>query len=60
MKFMNEMQHESKSASLKERIIKTVGERLSRVGGDMEKCWFLPLYEPELSAEMIENSLSNQ
>ena len=51
MKLMNDV-HEDKPLSLKEKILREVGERLVNTG---EPCWLLFFYEPILPPEIIED-----
>jgi len=49
---MNE--HEDKGMSLKEKVVRGIGERLAKMAVSPRGCWAFPLHEPELSPEMIE------
>jgi len=56
---MNNAQYEDKPVGLKEKVVKAVGERLAKMAVS-PRCQFLPIYESELSPEMIEEMIANQ
>lgn len=59
MNSMNKVSHEEKPKGLKEKLIRAVGEKLMKMSQN-PRCHVLPIYEPELSKEMIDEMVKNQ